>query len=197
MPTGYTNKIEEGQSFKQFALGCAKAFGANIMMRDDPIDAEIKRYEIEPYYMNMLTESIAEKSRFMNLSKEELLKLWNDEFENSSKDFQNRILNKIILKTKYETMLEQVKKFVPPTPDHINYKKFMIEQIETSIDFDCSTKYMTEPKKESFLIWKTRKIKKFNDNIDYYIKNYGEEVVRVDGRNNWNDKLFEALKGIE
>ena len=63
MPTGYTSKIGDDQSFKDFALRCARNFGANILMRDDPMDAEIKKYEVEPYYMNRLTETIAEKSR--------------------------------------------------------------------------------------------------------------------------------------
>lgn len=197
MPTGYTNKIGDGQSFREFALRCARNFGANIMMRDEPMNAEIKHYEPDQYYMNKLTETIAEKSRFMNLSKEEMIKLWNDEFNSGRSNYLNRWLEKVNLKSKYEKMLDKVNEFVPPTVDHINYKNFMIEQIQTSIDFDCSTDYMISPKKESFLIWKTRKIKHFNDNINYYIKNYGEEVVRIDGRNNWNEKLFEALKGIE
>ena len=197
MPTGYTSKIGDDQSFKDFALRCARNFGANILMRDDPMDAEIKKYEVEPYYMNRLTETIAEKSRFLNLSKEEMINLWNDEFNSKYSNYCKCCIEKVVLKSKYEKMLAKVKKFIPPTPDHINYKNFMIEQIQTSIDFDCSTDYMIEPKKESFLIWKTRKIKHLNDNINYYIKKYGEEVVRTDGRNNWNEKLFEALKGIE
>jgi hypothetical protein len=36
MPTGYTEKLmEKGQTFQQFALLCARNFGALVMMRDD------------------------------------------------------------------------------------------------------------------------------------------------------------------
>lgn len=41
MPTGYTNRIQNGEitEFKDFALACARAFGALISMRDDALDA--------------------------------------------------------------------------------------------------------------------------------------------------------------
>jgi len=39
MPTGYTAKLCEGeQSFGEFALGCARAFGACVMQREDSMD---------------------------------------------------------------------------------------------------------------------------------------------------------------
>ncbi len=41
MPTGYTAAIKDGITFKQFALTCARAMGALIMMRDEPSGAEI------------------------------------------------------------------------------------------------------------------------------------------------------------
>ena len=41
MPTGYTSKIADGIGFKDFALSCARAFGACIEMRDDPSDKPI------------------------------------------------------------------------------------------------------------------------------------------------------------
>jgi len=52
MPTGYTTDIYNGKdvSFRDFALNCARAFGACIMQRDDPADetkAEFDSYVIE------------------------------------------------------------------------------------------------------------------------------------------------------
>lgn len=43
MPTGYTAKLHNGeeQTFPEFVMSCARAFGALITMRDDPADAEI------------------------------------------------------------------------------------------------------------------------------------------------------------
>ncbi len=44
MPSGYTENIYYGKkvAFKDFALGCARAFGACVMQRDDPADVKPK-----------------------------------------------------------------------------------------------------------------------------------------------------------
>lgn len=49
MPTGYTAAVEDGTitEFDDFAWQCARAFGALIMMRDDPMSAPIPQ-KFEP-----------------------------------------------------------------------------------------------------------------------------------------------------
>lgn len=43
MPTGYTYPVCEGKitEFPDFALSCARAFGALISMREEPMDAPL------------------------------------------------------------------------------------------------------------------------------------------------------------
>ena len=43
MPTGYTADVMDGKvtDFKLFAMQCARAFGALVIMRDEPLNAEI------------------------------------------------------------------------------------------------------------------------------------------------------------
>lgn len=41
MPTGYTAAIKYGITFKEFALDCARNFGACISMRDEPRETPI------------------------------------------------------------------------------------------------------------------------------------------------------------
>lgn len=36
MPTGYTADIKDGIDFKTYAMNCARAFGACVMLRDEP-----------------------------------------------------------------------------------------------------------------------------------------------------------------
>ena len=40
MPTGYTAIIEDDPNctFEQYLMRCARAFGATVTMRDDPLD---------------------------------------------------------------------------------------------------------------------------------------------------------------
>ena len=52
MPTGYTTDIYNGKdvSFRDFALTCARQFGACIMQRDDPADEKPKIMPEESYH---------------------------------------------------------------------------------------------------------------------------------------------------
>ena len=60
MPTGYTASVADGRvtEFAPFALQCARAMGALIMMRDEPHDAPIpERFEASDYYSKSLAEA--------------------------------------------------------------------------------------------------------------------------------------------
>lgn len=49
MPTGYTADVQSGKvtDFAEYAMNCARAFGALVLMRDDPSDADIpERFEL-------------------------------------------------------------------------------------------------------------------------------------------------------
>lgn len=62
MPTGYTQDLADGKdvTFEQFAMKCARAFGALIEMRDEPMDAEIpKKFTTPPYYSERLERARA------------------------------------------------------------------------------------------------------------------------------------------
>lgn len=197
MPTGYTCEIEKGQSFKDFAIGCAKAFGANIMLRDEPNDTPIPKYEPSEYHKKAAARAKKDLAGFLKKSEDDLREEFNKELMDSLKSAENRTNNARELKQKYEKMLEKVKAFTAPTEDHINYKNFMIEQIETSILFDCEHSYSSEQTEITFEEWKSERLQDFKDNIEYHKRQYKEEVRRTNERNEWNQKLFDALKAME
>ena len=57
MATGYTYPVVEGKitEFSEFALGCARAFGAFMHMRDDNSDAPL-RYSSDRGSMNIVPQ---------------------------------------------------------------------------------------------------------------------------------------------
>jgi hypothetical protein len=59
MPTGYTDGVQDGtvKTLKEYALICARAFGATITMRDAPLDIAIpEKFEQSEYYSKKITE---------------------------------------------------------------------------------------------------------------------------------------------
>jgi len=89
-------------------------------------------------------------------------------------------------------MLSKVQEWKPPTPDHVDLKKFMIQQLEDSIEFDCFIPEM--PQRLSGEEYREQQIKKVLDDIDYHEREYAKEVNRVHERNKWLLLLRESLK---
>jgi len=199
MPTGYTHAIEKGIDFRTFALQCARAFGALIEMRDDPMDAPIPR-EFKPSTHNAeaLNKAAAELLRLQSLSVEQC----NDEamldWITVARSRDEAIAKAEELRKKYVAMLATVNQWEPPTGDHSGLKRFMQEQIESSINGDCSTSYWremamppTDPE-----AWRDGKVAKIVRDMEYHSKADREERERTAERNEWIKALLASLPGV-
>lgn len=196
MATGYTSKIKDGISFKEFLLGCAKAFGACIEMRDDPMDTPIPdEFKISDYHIKRLTEIQSEFEFINRMTIDEAAIKAKEEYEQKRKYNEQQIKERDGLRLKYNDMLIKVKNWQPPTSDHFGLKDFMIQQITSSMDFDCGTTYYEKPIElltgEQWLLNKKQSL--FND-IDYHTKEHQKEVDRVAQRNQWIKQLRESIK---
>lgn len=194
MPTGYTAKIADGITFRQYALNCAKAFGALISMRDDPMDAEIpEKFEPSDYYFKKLEETELELEKVQKFTDSEAENEARFEYDKELESHKKYLDDKFKLKEKYLDMLKQVNAYQPPTPDHVEYKNFMKSQIEQSIDFDCSTTHCKPPTLKSGRVWLSEKIARLVKDVNYYREEKQKEIERVTGRNEWVDALRNSL----
>ena len=195
MPTGYTAAISDGITFKEYALSCARAFGALITMRDDPQDAPIPD-KIEPWahYIESLNDAKAslgellaytdeDKVRESNKSNKVNFDYWNEQKQKNDD-----------LKAKYVAMLAQVDAYQAPSEDHVEFKKFMRSQIEDSIKFDCGDYYKTPPEAQSAEKWYTSALESAERDVEYYERNWRDEVKRSEDRTRWIQQLKESLE---
>lgn len=194
MPSGYTAKIAEGITFKQFALSCARAFGALIMMRDDPMDAKIPD-EVKPddYHLRRKEELLKEWKEIENKSPKEIQKIIDSNFDEAMERYNKRKKDAADLRAKYEKILAEAKSWNPPSPDHTGLKDFMIEQVESSIKWDCDTSYDTVPVKESIDEFLKERRADIQRDILYHEENYAKEVQRAKERTEWIVKLKQSL----
>ena len=193
MPTGYTQKIENGIEFNEFVLSCARAFGALISMRDEPSDAPIpEKFEPSDYHSKALVEAQKELKKYKTMSLERAEILSEGNYKKELKYYAKQNRKDAKLKKKYEAMLTKVKKWTPPTKDHEELKNFMIQQIESSINWDCHERKM--PKKYSAKRWLSDAKKHAKRDVAYHTKGNEEEIKRCADRTNWVKSLVECLK---
>jgi len=195
MPTGYTLDLFDGKdvTFEEFVLKCARAFGALIDMRDEPMDAPIpERLEPSDHHLKELEKA---KRRLKEIRK------WNEEkaeqeaeraYREALKEREEFIKKNKLIRKRYEDMLSKVQKWKPPTIEHESLKQFMIQQLVESIEYDCFIPEM--PQRLSGEEYKEQQIKKALSDIDYHEREYAEEVNRVYERNKWLLSLRESLR---
>jgi len=203
MPTGYTAGVQDGTvtEFKDFALLCARMMGANIMMRDEPFDASIKKYEPSPYYKESLEDTKEELERVKNMSEAECKEKAHSEIYDEIKRIKGYIEKSEVQRERYSSMLEKVREWIPPTTEHVRFKELMIEQLKDSMKFDCSNgngeKRLEKLKTEKLPTgeeWRQEQIKRLEENVERYSKEYEQEVQRTNERNSWNEQLMKSLE---
>ena len=196
MPTGYTEKIQEGISFDDFIMRCARAFGACITMREAPNNAKIpEEFKPSNYYKKARDKAKIELALYENLTIDQAEERAKKSYIAELQQNLEYILKKEDMKQKYEAMLEKVKNWTPPTPEHTDLKVFMIQQITDSIKFDCGDYYFQHPPiLESGKKYKQSRIEMCKKDIKYYSEEYIKEVDRTNKRNKWIKELRNSIK---
>lgn len=188
--TGYTHKVPEGQTFEEFALGCARAFGALVTMRDAPSDAPIPdEFVPDEHHADALARARAQKAAWDAMSDDERAEWARTEIDARRKDHQDHVTRKLNVIESLNSMLAQVQAWTPPTPDHREYKAFMVQQLTDSIGWERPSAY-TEPtpmevvnKRTEHLAWE----------IDYHERELQKEIERCKSRTAWVRSLKESL----
>ncbi len=192
MPTGYTAPIMDGITFEQFILSCARAFGALVTMRDEPNDAPIPdEFQASDYHVKALEKANVELIEFQALTTKDYEVKAKEEFDQAITRYNERKVAMEIQRNQYQSMLSKVKLWVPPSSEHEGLKKFMIEQIESSIKFDCykpDIPTLSTPEE-----WANNKLQSISWSIDYHTKENSKEIKRNASRNKWISELKSSL----
>lgn len=196
MPTGYTADVAVGKvsDLRTFALRCARAFGATVAQRDEPSDEPPKHREMPSFYAEMLARAEAEQARFTTMTLAEAESEMVAEREKAIAYRDEYLAGKAAQRARYESMLEEVKAWNPPTAEHVHLKDFMEQQIRESIDFDCGGSYEPAvPAVRPATAWIADKRAKAAAEVARLIQSMAEEQERCDRANAWIDALYDSL----
>jgi hypothetical protein len=189
MPSGYTADISKGISFKQFALICARAFGISINTKNNtPIPEEIEPYD---YHLQELKEAERNLAKFKSNSEKTHRINYQKFVEVENERYKEIVKERKDLEAKYRAVLNEAQNWQTPTPDHDNFKEFMIEQIENSIDWDCKI-----PEKNTiptFEEWKKDRLESLEWDVDYHRRGWDEEQQKAKKVAEWTKALIKSL----
>lgn len=196
MPTEYTADVKNGKitELSEFALRCARAFGALIMMRDEPMDATIPdEFKPDSYYIKALADAREELAKVRALSPAECeaeAKKFHKQQVQARKERRERYR---VEYARYKAMLDKVRAWRPPTPDHVSLKTFMIEQLSDSLRFDCGD----DDKRVETLTgqeWFERRTEELSKSIARYEGEVEQERLRAESRTAWVRALRKSLE---
>lgn len=198
MPTGYTYKVSEDKDymFEDFIWDCARAFGALMHMRDDNQDAKIVMPEQTSYYQDSVEQHTKELARLKKLSMADAKKEMIAEFDAQYKRAKEGIEAGNATRQRYEKMLSKVSAWRPPTSEHEDLKRFMLEQLNSSIQFDCHGDYyerMLDEKMPTAEKWLKDSIKEEQSRLDYALVHLEKEKTKYTEQVEWITQLKKSV----
>ena len=206
MPTGYTAYIKDGKitSGKEFLKLCTRAFGIAVDLKDESLDVPTpNHFEPHPYYEKAYKDSLASREKAYSITfeevKEDIISKYHD-----NKGRAAKILEEYKDEDKkYLKIREEVEKWIPPTPEHENLKKFCLEQIDMSLNTSLYEWCEEDINKE--LDTSDDTVRKYIDNLKDYAdeklkrayKNWQEELRRVEEKNLWMKQFLDSLEDTQ
>jgi hypothetical protein len=193
MPTGYTADVADGKvtDFRTFALRCARAFGATIMQRDDPMDEPPRLREPSDYYPKAVAEAEQRLAELNAMTPDEMARAARADYEQRMASHRESEARKIETRNRYHAMLAEVVQWQPPTSEHVEFKNFMVKQLRESIDFDCAE--WPAPLPMAPVEWWTNAVEATTRRLVSARQSLEREREAVDGTNQWITALYDSL----
>ncbi len=203
MPTEYTHALLKGeQTVEEFALGCARAFGAYVEMKDEPLSVGAPE-KLEDKETELYLKNIADLQRQIRnvkkMSYARAAKYAENDYNSSRLYHTNALIELAEGSFRLSKAMAQVASYTPPTKDHEEYKSFMVRQLSETMDWSCDPSYHKEALKNLKLQtpqeWKADKLEYLSERIEFKTKSLEKYTVRHTTCNDWIKQLHSSVKG--
>ncbi len=196
MATGYTYIVgERDVSFAEFVWRCARGFGALIHMRDDSLESTITMPERSTYHIDIANKLKNELELYSNISLEKASLLMKQENDDRKSMAKIELEKWAITQKRFSDMLSKVKEWKSPSKEHDRFKEFMIEQLQSSIDFMGNEYYLGLLNKPDLTVqkWLDDKISLIKDDIKYHLSHQETDDKNHKSRVDWINLLKESV----
>jgi hypothetical protein len=195
MPTSYTDRFlssKEPMPLRDWALICARAFGACAHMRDEDMDVPApKKIEPSDHHIEGLKKAKAELAKFKKMTKTQQKAYDAKAYkETLASLIKSRNKNQEVDRRHNEMRIKVQEWLVPPELD--NLKNFMLDQI------DISDGHMTDYyEREIARLQKTghyaAALESAKGSVKYHQEGYAKECEGIRKCNEWLAALYKSL----
>lgn len=209
MPTVYTAYIEDGTitNGADFLKLCTRNFGIAFDIRDEPLSVPTPtHFEVNPYYKREYEKAVREYNeiqlRTSEEMKQDIIEAYKRKAESSRKYYKKYVENN----KKYLKIKEEILKWIPPTADHEEIKKFALDQIDycivsdrdlqrykRSVDMDNAGLFWTDEEVQDYL---EKNKQDFKDSVENAYKRWQKAIKHAEMKNLWMKQFLDSLGTI-
>lgn len=192
--TGYTAELcEKGQSFRDFLFTCARATGACIALRDEPLTAELPDevgFGMSAYYAKTIAEKRAELSRLTAIPVAKRAACGQEMKAAAIASMRSLLEKEQLQNARVLHMRAEVQAWAPPSPDHAGFKTFMLQQLELSLDgTGYYSRKLEELEAKAPTSFYTEAVAAARRDLYYYEEEANKDAERDRQRNEWVRQL--------
>ncbi len=195
MATGYTYPVAVGKmNFEQFVWSCARAMGVCIMLRDEPGDV-LPPLEFAPdfYHRDAVQKARIELAVWESMGAADK-QLWAKREMEKAKQQEAEAAKGCAAKLqRYRDVLAKVSAWTPPTPEHVNFKRFMVEQLTDSIRHDSASDYYTERAARNVETVIQQHGEDLRQSVTYHAEAWEKEQLNASERTAWVKALNDSI----
>ncbi len=195
MPTGYTATLcEKPQTFREFLFTCARAMGACIALRDEPLSSDLPDdVGFSPYHVTALEKANAEVLRLSEMTTDERLAFGRNGLVDQINQRESSIAETRATRERIANMIAEVTKWTPPTKDHTGLQTFMLDQLRQTLDFDGDCSYSERELEHLKLkrpldVWEEA-LAEARRSVEYHREHMAQDDERNRARNEWVQQL--------
>lgn len=191
------------QQEKIFLKLCLRNFNIAINMRDEPLSKPVPtQFEPNPYYKNDYEKTVETRNKYRQMTFEEAKK---ELIEKHKKDIESakKSLDEFVAEDeRYMKVRDEIEKWIPPTSEHENVKKFALNQIDISLNTDMREYCNKELNKdldisdEAVHLYMNEINEFYENSVTRAYKDWQEELKKTADKNMWMKQFLDSLENI-
>ena len=180
MPTGYTAKLHDGeQTFDEFFWNCARAIGLFVTMREDDIGTPIPTAFVpSKWHEEQLAQLENRKRGLEALTLANCDKRAKKEYEESLAEFEKSRKAQDVRLARFQQMREEVEAWRPPLPAYEDFKRFMLEQLDTEQPYAGEPPVLEDGK-----TWRDNRLEDVERSLSFHKREREAALRRIADRN--------------